>query len=244
VDSNFANGLASFEVQAGISVLDDLAGPLGGEVAFAVDGPILPVPGWKFAIEVYDSARLEHTIETLLAKANSVHQGANLNLTQAQVGGRTYYSLQSPQSLIGVHYTFVDGYLVAAASPALLGQAISQRATGSTLTRSAGFKALLGRDGYSNFSAILYQNFSKVAGPLAGTLSATGALTPEQQKALDTLKANAAPTLIYAYGQPDRIQVASTGSFFGVNLDALAGTGGPFQIPNVLEKTLRMRPVQ
>jgi hypothetical protein len=244
VDSNFANGLANFEAQAGITVLDDLAGPLGGEVAFAVDGPILPVPGWKFAIEVYDSARLERTIETLIAKANSAHQGANLNLTQAQVGGRTYYSLQSPQSLIGVHYTFVDGYLVAAASPALLGQAISQRATGYSLTRSAGFKALLGRDGYSNFSAILYQNFAAVVGPLAGRLSATGALTPDQQKAIETLKANAAPTLIYAYGQPDRIEVASTGSFFGVNLDALAGSGGPFRIPSVLEKTLRMRPMQ
>ena len=244
VDPNFANGQANFEAQAGISVLDDLAGPLGGEVAFAIDGPLLPVPGWKFAFEVYDPARLEHTIETLIAKANSAHQGANLNLTQAQLAGRTYYSLQSPQSLIGVHYTFVDGYLVAAASPALLGQAISQRSTGYSLTRSAGFKALFGRDGYSNFSAILYQNFAGVVGPLTGKLSATGALTPDQQKAIDTLKANAVPTLIYAYGQPDRIEVASTGSFFGVNLDALAGSGGPFQIPNVLEKTLRMRPMQ
>lgn len=244
VDPNFANGQASFEAQAGISVLDDLAGPLGGEVAFAVDGPILPVPSWKFALEVYDPARLEHTIETLIARVNSAHPEAKLNLTQSQVGGRTYYSLQSPQSLVGVHYTFVDGYLVAAANPALLGQAISQRSTGYSLTRSAGFKALLGRDGYSNFSAILYQNFAAVLGPLANQLSATGALTPDQQKAIDALKANAAPTLIYAYGQPDRIEVASTGSFFGVNLDALAGSGGPFQIPNVLEKTLRMRPVQ
>src|SRR5258708_25221585 len=115
---------------------------------------------------------------------------------------------------------------------------MGQRAKGFTLTGSGGFKALLGRDGYSNFSAILYQNFSKIAGPLAGTLSATGALTPEQQKALDALKANVAPTLIYAYGQPDRIEVASTGSFFGVNLDALAGTRGTIPNPNMPRKKL------
>jgi hypothetical protein len=241
VDPNFAAGQANFESQAGINVLDDLAGPLGGEVAFALDGPILPAPGWKFALEVYDPARLQHTIEALIAKANTAPQHHDLVLTQTQAGGRTYYTLESPPSLFAVHYTFVDGYLVAAANQALLGQSISQRSTGYSLTRSEKFKALIGRDGYSNFSAILYQNFAAVLGPMAGQLSATGALTPEQQKVIDALKANSAPTLIYAYGQPDRIEVASTGGFFGVNLDSLAGSGGPFQIPSVLEKAIRAR---
>lgn len=244
VDTNFATEEAQFEAHTGVNVLNDLAGPLGGEVAFAVDGPLLPVPGWKFAIEVYDPVRLEHTIETLIAKANGVQHDVALNLTQTQAGGRTYYALQSSKSPFAVHYTFVDGYLVAAANQALLGQSIAQRAAGFTLTRSSGFKALLAPDGHSNFSAIVYQNFAPLVGPLAGQLRSTGMLTPEQQKAIEAFQANSRPTLIYAYGGSDRIEVASTGSFFGFNLDTLAGAGGPFQIPSVLEKAMRARPSQ
>ena len=244
VDANFANGPANFEAETGINVLDDLAGPLGGEVAFALDGPVLPVPGWKFAIEVYDPVRLEHTIETLVAKANSSQQTVTLNLTQSQVGGRTYYTLRSAQSPLEVDYTFVDGYLVASASQALLTQAIGQRATGYSLARSAGFKALVAPDRFSNFSAILYQNFGSVLGPLADQLRTTGALNADQQKSIDALKANSAPSLVYAYGETDRIEVASTGSFFGLNLDALAGAGGPFRIPSLLGNLPHSRSTQ
>jgi len=244
VDPNFANGTANFESATGINVLDDLAGPLGGEVAFTLDGPLLPVPSWKFALEVYDPARLEHTIETLVAKANSAQQKVTLNLTQAQVAGRTYYALRSGQSPFEVDYTFVDGYLLAAANQPLLTQAISQRATGYSLARSAGFKALVAPDGFSNFSAILYQNFAAVVGPLANGLRATGALSVDQQKSVDALTANSAPSLVYAYGEPDRIEVASTGSFFGLNLDALAGAGGPFRIPSLLGNVTHMHPTQ
>jgi hypothetical protein len=234
VDANFASGPSSFEAETGINLLNDLAGPLGGEVAFALDGPVLPLPGWKFAIEVYDPARLEHTIETLVAKANSAQQKANLTLTPSQAGGRTYYALHCAQSGLEVDYTFVDGYLVAAANQALLAQALSQRATGYSLTRSAGFKALVAPDRFNNFSAVLYQNFASVLGPLADKLRSTGALSADTQKSLDALKAYSAPSLVYAYGEPDRIQVASTGSFFGFNLDALAGDSGPFRIPSLL----------
>jgi hypothetical protein len=234
VDPNIANGPANFEAATGINVMDDLVGPLGGEVAFTLDGPVLPVPSWKFALEVYDPARLEHTIETLVLKANSSQQNVTLNLTPTQAGGRTYYALRSGQSPFEIDYTFVDGYLLAAANQSLLAQAISQRATGYTLARSAGFKALVAPDGFTNFSAILYQNFASVLGPLADGLRATGALNADQQKSVDALRANSAPSLVYAYGEPDRIEVASTGSFFGLNLDALAGAGGPFRIPSLL----------
>ncbi len=240
VDPSFTSAEAQFESQTGISVLNDLAAPLGGDVAFAIDGPVLPTPSWKFAIEVYDPAHLESTIETLIAKANSVG-AAGLNLTQTQVGGRTYYTLQSAKSPVAINYTYVDGYLVAAASQALLTQAISQQAAGITLTGSAGFKALLAPDGYNNFSAILYQNLGPILGSIASGLSA---IAPGQQKAIAALQTNAAPSLIYAYGEPQQIELASTGSFFGFNLDSLAGGGGPFQVPGALEKILRPHPTQ
>jgi hypothetical protein len=236
VDPNFVAGEAQFESQTGISVLNDLAAPIGGDFAFAIDGPIVPTPSWKFAIEVYDPAHLERTIETLIAKANSLGAGAGLNLAQAQVGGRTYYTLQSPKSPVSINYTYVDGYLVAAATQALLTQAISQQAAGTTLAHSAVFQSLIARDGYSNFSAILYQNLGPILGSIAGGLSA---IAPDQQNAIATLKANAAPSLIYAYGEPERIELASTGSLFGFNLDTLAGAGGPFQVHGVLQKVLR-----
>jgi hypothetical protein len=240
VDPSFTTAEAQFESQTGISVLDDLAALLGGDVAFAIDGPVLPTPSWKFAIEVYDPAHLESTIEMLVAKANGVESGAGLSLTQAQVSGRTYYTLQSPKSPVAVNYTYVDGYLVAAASQALLTQAISQQAAGITLARSVRFKALLAPDGYNNFSAILYQNLGPIFGSLASGLNA---VAPDQKKAIAVLKANSAPSLIYAYGEPQQIELASTGSFFGFNLDTLAGAG-PFQIPGVLQKVLQPHTTQ
>jgi len=241
VDPNFSSQEAQFESQTGISVLNDLAAPLGGDFAFALDGPVLPTPSWKFAIEVYDPTRLEQTIETLIAKANQVNSNAGLALTQAQVSGRTYYTVQSAKSSLTINYSFVDGYLVAAASQALLTQAIGQHAAGITLTRSAAFKSLLAPDGHSNFSAFVYQNLGSALNSIAGGLQA---IAPNQKETIASLKANAAPSLVYAYGQPDRIELASSGSFFGFNLDSLGGAGGPFQVPALLERALHSHTTQ
>ena len=232
VDPNFTNQETQFESETGINILNDLAGPLGGDIAFALDGPVLPTPSWKFAIEVYNPVLLENTIQTLVTKANQLNGNAGLSLTQSQVSGRTYYTLASTKSTLTVNYTFIDGYLVAAASPALLTQAISQRAAGITLTRSAAFKSLLAPDGQSNFSALVYQNLGPALNSLAGGLQA---VAPGQKETIAALKANAAPSLVYAYGQPNRIELASSGSFFGLNLDSVGGPGGPFQVPALLK---------
>jgi hypothetical protein len=235
MDPNFTTQEAKFESETGISLVNDLAAPLGGDIAFALDGPVLPTPSWKFAIEVYNPVLLENTVQTLVAKANQMNSNAALSLTESQVSGRTYYTLQSTKSTLTINYTFVDGYLVAAASQALLTQSISQHTAGITLTRSAAFKSLLAPDGQSNFSALVYQNLGPVLNSLAGGLQA---VAPGQKDTIAALKANAAPSLVYAYGQPDRIELASSGSFFGFNLDSVGGAGGPFQVPALLEKAL------
>lgn len=90
-------------------------------------------------------------------------------------------------------------------------------------------------DGYTNFSAIFYHNIGPVVGPLAAQVKASGALTPQQQQSIDALTANSAPGLIYAYGEPDRIVVATNTGFMGFDLGTLLtmGHNGPF-LPQML----------
>lgn len=242
-DPNAAQALAQFQAQTGVSLENDVAGSLGSELTVAVDGPLVPTPSWKVAMEVYDQAKLQTSIERLVTYASQQPgvEAGMVQLSKSQVNGRTYYALKSSKAPMEVHYTYVDSYLLAAPNDDLLTQAIQNRSVGNTLTQSAGFRSLLPVDGRANFSALMYHNLAAALGPLADQLKSTGVLTPEQQKSIDALTANRTPTLIYAYGEPNRIVVASTGSFFGLNLDTLLGvTGkGSSLLPQVIRQGLR-----
>jgi len=70
------------------------------------------------------------------------------------------------------------------------------------------------------------EDFSK---PLIGIASTWSMVTPCNMH-IDALAANSAPGLIYAYGEPDRIVVASNTGFMGFDLGTLLtmGDNGPF----------------
>ena len=232
-DADFAQHLDEFETKTGVNVLNDLAAPLGGEVTMAFDGPMVPTPRWKLIFEVYDPATLQSTIAKLVDSFNreANGKGHSVQLTQRQVNSRTYFVISSPnQPNSEVDYTFVDSYLIAAPDIATISRAIQSREAGYTLAHSTGFQALLPNDGYTNFSAIFYHNIGPVVGPLAAQLKTSGALTKQQQQSVDALTANSAPGLIYAYGEPDRIVVASNTGFMGLDLGTLLtmGDNGPF----------------
>jgi hypothetical protein len=215
--SAFAAHLAEFEAQAGLSVREDLARPLGGEIVVAVDGPMLPTPSWKVVLEVYDPARFEQALEKLLAGANRASGTTLATISQETSGGRTYYVVRGPKLPFEVQYVYDNGFLVAAPNRDLLVRAMEYRTTGYTLTRSAKFTKLLPRDGHTDFSAMVYQTLATALGPIAGELP----LTPEQQSTL----AAAGPSLVLAYGAEDRIELASAGTFFGLRLEQLLGAG-------------------
>ena len=69
-DQSLADGAERFRREHGIDLRHDLAEPLGGEFVFALDGPMLPKPAWKLVVEVYDPARLQATLERLVAEAD------------------------------------------------------------------------------------------------------------------------------------------------------------------------------
>lgn len=226
--------LQAIEEQQGFSIRNDFAAPLGGEFAFAIDGPLLPTPSWKLVIEVYDQAKLQNTIERAVEKLNQfsvLHGKGRLILESTTVGDRTYYSVRSADAGLEVHYTYANGYLVVAPTRALLDQTMRNREAGSTLVRSSRFTSALPQDGNTNFSAIFYHDLAPLMGSVADRLKNTA----EGQK-LAAIDPNAPPTLAYAYAQGDRITLAANteGGAFGLSPASLIGLPNSFEMQHIL----------
>ncbi len=238
-----AEGLAKAEAELGINVRNDLLAALGNEIVIAIDGPAVPVVSAKLIAEVRDANRLQWTIQKVVEAYNR-HAGPAgkpaVQLSQETVAGRVWYRMAIPGFQYGeADYTFIDGYLIAAPSRALLERAISNRAAGYTLTRSAAFTALMPRDRYPDFSGMVYHNVGSVLSPLMDALRPRGgALGAEQKKALEGIAAEAAkPMLVTFYGEEDRITLASGGSMLGITPANLMRIGGPLQmLPSILRK--------
>jgi hypothetical protein len=248
---NSGEDLEEFESKTGVNLSDDLAGALGGEATFALDGPVLPTPSWKLALEVNDPARLEDTIEKLVAGIGEQadKKAAQFNLAKEDTGGRTYYALHrilpssQPGALNEIDYVFADGYLVAAPNRSLLVSSLQNHEIGYSLARSSDFMSRLPRDGNTNYSAVVYQNLGAMLGPVTDLLKSSTVLTPAQRQSVDALSQNSVPSLICAYGEPQQIVAAGTGSFFGLVFDSLLGIGhaGPLQLLPMIEQAAQKK---
>ncbi|HEX8178423.1 MAG TPA: FecR domain-containing protein [Pyrinomonadaceae bacterium] len=232
VQPDLRRQLRALEAQQGIDIRRDLAAPLGGEFAFAIDGPLLPTPSWKMILEVGDQAHLQASLERVVEKLNvwaRLGGKGGLRWENTTDGGRTIYTLRSADFGLEAHYTFVNGYLVATPSRALLDRALKYRESGNTLLRSARFRETMPADGNANFSAILYHDLAPVLRPLAEH-------APESQRGALAAAAAMPPTLAYAYAQGDRITLAANteGGPFGLSPDSLLGLPNSFAMQNIL----------
>ena len=237
-DGDFS-GLAAFEEEHQLSLRDDVASSLGGEMVVAIDGPILPKPAWKVVLEVYDPARFQWAIEEAIAEANVQLANAGeeqLALETSELRGRTVYTL--PARIMDVHYTFVEGYMLMAADRALIDQALRFKDSGYSIVTSNQFSALLPPGGENNLSALVYQDLGGVMSSIAEKLaeSQDGGMTQEQRAQLDALTADAEPTLGYAYGESDRIVIAasSDGDLVTGVLSRLLGLKNPAGLEETL----------
>jgi hypothetical protein len=233
VQPDLRRQLREIEAQQGIDIRRDLAAPLGGEFAFAIDGPLLPSPSWKMILEVNDQAHLQGSLERVVEKLNvwaRLGGKGGLRWENTTEGGRTIYTLRSADFGLEVHYTFANGYLVVTPGRALLGRALQYRESGNTLLRSARFRGTMPVDGNANFSAILYHDLAPALRPLAER-------APESQRgALAAAAAEMPPTLAYAYAQGDRITLAANteGGPFGLSPDSLLGLPNSLAMQNIL----------
>ena len=213
--------------QSTLDVHDDLAASLGGEFSLSLDGPPFPVPSWKLVSEVYDPERMKATLHKLVAAHDELaakNGGKPLRTGEETVDGQTYYTIASndpPNPLTEVHYTFSAGYMIAAPTRALLARALQIKMAGMSITHSAQFIALTPRDRHTNFSAVIYQNLGTTLAPLVGLLGALAPNAAQSAPGLDRL-GNMKPTMIAAYGEPDRISIAGTGDILGNGISRLA----------------------
>ncbi len=218
-DARAESELAKTEAELKIRLRQDLAETLGGEMTFALDGPILPMPSWKVVLEVYNPGRLQSTIQQLISDANDhiADTSRKLTLEQQSADGLTYYTIHFPDASRSVEldYTFVDGYMVLGPSRALVRNAIAIHQSGNSLSRSSDFHALLPQDQNTDVSAVLYQNLAPVVGPVMQQL------TPSQLQSLQQIAAETKPSVVCAYGEPNAIRVASSSRFFGLDLNTL-----------------------
>jgi ferric-dicitrate binding protein FerR (iron transport regulator) len=234
--------LDKLETEHGINVRNDIAAPLGGEYAFAIDGPILPTPSWKLVIQVNDPVRLQQTFERVVAEINkeAAKEGKKgLALERADSGGRAFYTLRSQDIGLEANYVFVNGYMIAGPTRALLENALRYHDSGATLKSSAKFTAGLPADGNVNFSAFVYHNLASLVQPFAKGMA--GAKLPSGPSKALGIAATLEPTLLYAYAYGDHIEVSANtnGGPFGLSPASFLGMPNAFELDNVLEQGMK-----
>ena len=220
--SGTTTGISDADAKLNLSIRNDIAAQLGGDVTFALDGPVLPKPSWKVVLQVNNNSVLQTSIAKLVSAINAeaaAHQQPGVELTSEVVDSRTYYRLRplDPKALgMEVDYTYSDGYMIAAPSRALVQEALRVKETGDTLPASSTFQNLLPKDGHVNFSALMYQNLGPLLQPLATQITA------QQLQTLQQIAAGSKPTVICAYASDDRIEVASGSDLLPIDLNSLS----------------------
>jgi FecR protein/Protein of unknown function (DUF3352) len=240
VDPNLRKTLDTVQANHGLNIRNDIAAPLGGEFAFAIDGPILPTPSWKLVFEVNDPVHLQQTLERLVGEANkqaALFGKRGLAWEKNELGGRTYYTLKSVDfGFLEVNYAYANGYLIVGPSRALVEKSLRSQENGLSLLRSAKFTAGLPADGNANFSAIFYHNIGGLVP--AGLASQAAKLPSGPQKAVEAIAADMQPTLAYAYAQGDSITFTANteGGPFGLGPATLLGMPNSLEMQSIIQR--------
>lgn len=237
--------LDEFRTRFGIDAVEDLAAPLGGEVAFALDGPILPSPAWKVIAEVYDPTTFQSTLERLVASLDDIlrEEGrAGVSLVTDASGNRAFHEIRSEDLGMSMHYTFSGGYVVIGSNRALLERALDMRQSGLSLAKSRRLAQALPEDRHGNVSAMLYHNVGRILGNALDTGLAE-ALGMSQEQLAD-LRAVAArgnrPSAFVVYGHDDGIEIVGNdrGNFLLSNpLGRLFDVTGLMQVGSSLQRS-------
>ncbi|HMV99007.1 MAG TPA: FecR domain-containing protein [Acidobacteriota bacterium] len=209
-DPTFLSELQALEAKHGLRIREDFAAYFGGEVAFAVDGPMLPTPAWKLVMEVNDPVKLQASFAKAIVEVNSLikpEENLTFSLDSTTVDGQVYHTVRKNGTAEVTTYTFAHGYMVAAPTQSLVSQALRYYESGISLVSAPRFISALPKDGNTNFSMLMYQNLTPMLTQFADS---SNEKKPEGLK-LGAMAAAALPTLAYAYVNDDQMIFALGG---------------------------------
>jgi hypothetical protein len=180
-------------------------------------------------LEVTDPSHFEYVLGRAVEAVNrkAAEEGQpGVRLGQEDAGGRRFLTIAREGGSTLAEMTFVDGYLVAAPSRALVLEAIANRAAGTTLTASRAFQDLLPSDAETDFSGLVWQNMGGLAGPLGQLLG--GALEPSEREQIEALAKETGPMLVLVYGEPDAVRLVARGGTgpFGFSFERILALAG------------------
>jgi hypothetical protein len=142
-----------------------------------------------------------------------------------EVMGRKVYVVKGVEHPFELRYAFSDGYLILTQDSGPMRRAFQAKDENNRLVNSGRFQRLLPTDRNANFSAVIYYSLGDAAKGLAD-VAGQAPLSEEQRRSVDELLRNVEPSLIYAYGSEDKIQLATTGGFFGLTIEQILGSAG------------------
>jgi len=191
---------------------------LGGEFAFGLDGPLLPVPSWKVVLEVYDENMLQQNIEQIIVHINErmadENKGASILISKTQISDFNAYQLSSQgfgnaSDFQKLSYVYVDGYLVAAANMAQLENAIKYYQTSSSLLTDSEFQSLLPNNDELDFSALVFSRIGELVADLVDKIPTN--LSADQKEIVQNLNSNVS-SLYSVNVKPNGFKLQQNGS--------------------------------
>ena len=199
-----------------LSLKEDLLRLLGGELTLELDDASPPAPVWKAILRVTDPARLQQTLNTLLAVAH-------FRTDHFEQDGVTYYTVRilSPKATLEIGYAFVDGYLIIASSPETATETVELHGTVDSLGKSEKFLASLPPGHPPGASLMLYED------PTAMAAMQLRRFAPQMAVPL----APKTPVVLCAYAEETAIRGASTNTAFDAGAVLAAAA---IAIPNML----------
>lgn len=226
-DKGFAQAVSEVDQKVGVNLGDDVVAALGNDFSFALTPPALPLPGWFFAIEVYNPGALNTAIERLVEASNrelsNNKSDLRVSLSRETVDGREWLTLNTGNALTRVTWTFDRGYMVMATDRAIARNAIDTRNGGFPLVHSAAFRAELPPSGNLHQSAFFWINTQ-------GSLATLSGLAPTPS--MKALMENRNPALFVIDGETERIRAYSRTRITSLVLDMLAAGGADRPKPN------------